>query len=78
MDLICVLHLTIAWTPQVAAIPEGAGGTHRLVAWDLLTLGMAWSAALPLAALAAEPAGGGGGGSLVVAVSGGCAHRWTS
>lgn len=60
---------------QVAAIPEGGGGTHRLVAWELLTLGVAWSAALPLAALAAEPAGGGGGGSLVVAVSGGCADK---
>ena len=62
--------------PQVAAIPEG-GGTHRLVAWDLLTLGVAWSAALPLAALAAEPVGGGGGGgSLVVAISSGCAYSF--
>lgn len=54
---------------QVAAVPEG-NGISRLVTWDLLTLGVAWSAALPLAALAAE-APGPDAGTLVVAVSGG-------
>lgn len=53
---------------QVAAVPEG-GGSARLTAWHLLTLGVAWSAALPLAALTAVTSDGGGG--LAAALNGG-------
>ncbi len=55
---------------QVAAVPEGSGSA-RLTAWHLLTLSAAWSAVLPLAALAAAALDGGAG--LAAAVSGGCA-----
>lgn len=51
-------------------MPAG-GGSARLTAWHLLTLSAAWSAALPLAALAAAALDGGAG--LAAAVSGGCA-----